>query len=64
MLDEIEGRQYNLKKQIQELHRYIGEEHQSTRKETQELKTRATQDRKDLNDLQKTIEKVVGIDKK
>ncbi len=32
-------------------------EHKKTRKETQEIKTRLTQNRKDLNDIQKTLKK-------
>lgn len=54
-LTQVATRQYNLKKQIQDLHRYIGTEHKKTRKETQELKTRSAQDRKDLNEIQKKI---------
>lgn len=56
-LNVITVKLYNLKKQIQEVRRFVAEEHKATRKETQELKTRATQDRKDLNDIQKRIKK-------
>lgn len=56
-LSVITTKLYNLKKQIQEVRRYVGQEHKATRKETQELKTRATQDRKDLNDIQRKIRK-------
>lgn len=57
VLDRAIVKLYNLKKQIQEVRRYIGQEHKATRKETQELKTRATQDRKDLNDIQRKLRK-------
>ena len=57
VLELLLKRQYNMKKQIQEVRRYVGQEHKKIRKETQELKVRATQDRKDLNDIQRTLKK-------
>jgi len=51
-------RLYNIRDAIGELRRHVMAEHQVTRKETQELKTRATQNRKDLNDIQAKIKRI------